>query len=165
MLGIHGKLSLQKISMFYKSWLKLWNDDFCFYRFPVEANIIKWEYKQTWSHKSHQRKFLSTTHFLVSAPLFVLLRLSPYFRITIKLSPVLMMHSSIYRYRQTASFPCYLLFIYTLQWRVFIFFCTWSSGFQMVRSYEYFPILGCISWVRLTAFICHFEDFFRNQEI
>lgn len=135
MLCIHRKLSLQKISMFYKSWLKLWNDDFCFYRFPVEANIIKWEYKQTWSHTSHQRTFLSTTHFLVSAPLFVLLRLSPYFQITINLSPVLIMNSSIYRYRQTASFPCYLLFMYTLQWRVFIFFLYlkfWISNGQIL---------------------------------
>lgn len=98
--------------------LKWW---LCFCRFPVEANIIKWEYKQTWSHKSHQRKFLATIHSLISAPLLVLLRLSPYRRITVKILSVLRMNSFICRYRQSASFPCYLLCMDTFQWRVFIF--------------------------------------------
>lgn len=58
MLCTHRESSLQrkkyricKTIMFYKSLLMLWNDGFCFYRFPMEANIIKWEYKQILSHK------------------------------------------------------------------------------------------------------------------
>lgn len=139
-----------------------------FYRFPVEANIIKWEYKQTWSHKGHQ--FLSTIHFLVSAPLFVLPWLSPHFRIAIKLSPVLKMNSFIYRYRQAASFPCYLLFMYAFQWRVFSFSVLEVrlprslSDFKWSDLMNTFPSLAAsdeLDWQPLYATL---KTFFRNQE-
>lgn len=60
-----------------------------------------------------------------------------------------------YRYRQTASFPCYLLFMYTLQWRVFIFFSVLEVlDFKWSNLMNTFPSLAAsheLDWQPLYA--------------